>query len=90
LKELFADFKENVTISIESKVFCQRQNKMASQSLLVCTNSSSIAFFRPAFKKQAFLPIPDYKIIYRLISFFKKSKILASSITDNYRATLST
>jgi hypothetical protein len=53
-KECFADFKENVTISIESKVFCQRQNKMASQSLLVCTNSSSIAF-APAFQKTSVL-----------------------------------
>jgi hypothetical protein len=69
-KECF-DFKENVTISIESKVFCQRQNKMASQSLLVCTNSSSIAFdFRSSLSKNKFLPIPDYKIIYiELISF---------------------
>jgi hypothetical protein len=69
-RDAFADFKENVTISIESKVFCQRQNKMASQSLLVCTNSSSIAF-DSAFQKTSVLANPDYKIIYRLISFRK-------------------
>jgi hypothetical protein len=70
IEKMNADFKENVTISIESKVFAKDKTKWPPNhywSALIVRQS--LLIFAPAFKKTSVLPIPDYKIIYRTYFF---------------------